>query len=286
MAASLDAGRVDGRSVQQKQFHDRRGAHHAEVPVVLDGSAAFVGGVVGVAFNQDVQVGVLFKDFGKGLDGFDAVFRHRPACRGEEQFALHRNVDFAVACFDIQTFVGKSDQGVVERRAQLLQLAFLGSQCVTGVRLFLLQFGLFYAQRVFLLLEGLLFGRKGCFFVVELFGACCQQVVGAVQVLALSRQALGVVLDDGVKSHLLVFKGLAQGSDAVVLVVADVGQVGDFGAERLVLPLQVGILVAQVAKFALRRVEFATQLRIFRLEGFIFSKCHARTEQNGGDSNE
>ena len=80
MTAGFDTSGVDLLAVLQEELDNRCCSHDAEVPVVFDGGAAFEGGVVGMSFNHDVEVGVFFKHFGERFKGFDALFGYCPTC--------------------------------------------------------------------------------------------------------------------------------------------------------------------------------------------------------------
>ena len=271
MAAGLDAGRVDAGAVLQQQLHNCRGAHHAEVPVVLDGRAAFVGRVVGVSFNHNVEVGVLFQYFSQRLQRVDTFFRYSPAGGREQQLTLHRYIDLAVARLDVEALVGEAHQGVVQRRAQVFKLLFFGGQCLACVSLLFFKVGLLDAQLIFFGFESLFLGIECSFLLGQFFGACRQQVVGARKVLALTGDALVVVLHNGVEAHLHIHHLEFQLFDAVILTVTDVGKIGYLSAERLVLTLQLCVLVAQVAKLALGGVVVAAQLSVLRLKRLVFA---------------
>lgn len=132
VAACLDTSGVNVGTILEKEFDDGGGTHDAEVPVVLDSRGTAVGIVVGMAFDHDVEGGVVGEHFGKLFDGVDAVFRHRPAGRREEQFVLHGDIYFAVFCLDLETFVGESEERAAHGRAHSFQLTFLGLQLAAG----------------------------------------------------------------------------------------------------------------------------------------------------------
>lgn len=290
VAAGFDAGGVDGGTVLEEELDDGGGAHDGEVPVVLDGGGAAVGVVVGVSFDHDVEGGVGFEDFGEFLDGVGAFFGDGPGGGGEHELVVHGDVDFAVFGLDVEAFVGEAEERLGDGATDGFKLTLFGLEFGAGggflcLEFFLLgyEFAALELEGLLLLLELFLLGLELGFFLVELFGACGEEVLCAVEVAVFAGHFLHVVLHGGVVVVAEVLDAAVEAVDGAVAAVLGGREVGVVGGEGVVLPCEGCVFFLDFVEFLTGELVLFGLLVVFCLEVLVLAEGDTGGEGDGGD---